>query len=144
MSRMILVPDPNFKKLAKKVITKRELLEIAIDITTEIRDRTIQGVDYLGRKFKPYTEEYAKSKGVNRNDVTLLGNTAGTRMLNNIKQKADNNTAVLYFADSEKNDIAVKNMKTRKFFEFSEKDERKIKEYYEKKLEKNIKGWERE
>lgn len=51
---------------------RRSVAEAAID---RIIERTQSGVDADGSRFAPYTEKYAKQKGVSRNavDMTLFG-----------------------------------------------------------------------
>lgn len=53
-------PTPEQKKL---------FAEIAKDV---IENRTLDGKDISGRKFKKYTKEYAELKGVSRNGVDLF------------------------------------------------------------------------
>lgn len=60
--------------------TDRQL--IAQEIIDHIIERTQDGKDANGRKFKKYTKEYAKEKGVGVNDVDL---TLSSEMLESIK-----------------------------------------------------------
>jgi len=139
---MYLVPKPDFRKLGESLVTQKDMLELAITLTTDIRNRTaVHGVDYHNQAFRKYTPNYAKRKGSSK--VDLLGKTTGPRMLNNMKQKATKKDAVIYFADSGKNDLAVWNSDTREFFEISSPNETKILKEYEKKLDAHIKRWER-
>jgi len=142
--RMSLTPKPNFNKLAASLVTKKDMMDLAIDLTTAVRNRTqTKHVDYKGSPFKPYSQGYAISKGVGRNNVTLTGISAGSRMLNSMKQKATKTESYIYFADSNKNDLAVKNSKTRQFFEAGKDDENMLNTTYKKMLDKKIKAWER-
>ena len=143
-NRMTLVPKPDYIKLARDLVGKAELLEYATEIAVDIKDRTVKKqVDYKGTPFKKYTKDYALMKGVSRSDVDLMGINAGTRMMNNMKTYAKEKESVIYFGDAKKNKLAYKNNKYRKFFEFSNGDEKKIIKMYEKDIDKAIRKWER-
>lgn len=143
-NRMTLVPKPDYIKLARDLVGKAELLEYATEIAVNIKDRTVKKqVDYKGTPFKKYTKDYALMKGVSRSDVDLMGINAGTRMMNNMKTYAKEKESVIYFGDANKNELAYKNNKYRKFFEFSNGDEKKIIKMYEKDIDKAIRKWER-
>ena len=143
-NRMTLVPKPDYIKLARDLVGKAELLEYATEIAVNIKDRTVKKqVDYKGTPFKKYTKDYALMKGVSRSDVDLMGINAGTRMMNNMKTYAKEKESVIYFGDANKNELAYKNNKYRKFFEFSNGDEKEIIKMYEKDIDKAIRKWER-
>lgn len=62
----------NLKKLLGYEPSEKQkelFYELAID---KMVDRTTSGVDIDGKKFKPYTEEYANFKGVTRTSVDLV------------------------------------------------------------------------
>lgn len=72
---------------------KEAFISEAIDLMIE---RTQSGVDLNGKKFKPYTKEYAEFKGVSRGDVdlTLFGS-----MLSSLDGAADNDSVTLFIND---------------------------------------------
>jgi len=139
---MTLTPIPNFGKLGNSLMTKKDILKLAIDTTTSIRKRTKeQGVDFRGTPFKNYTKPYAIRKG--QSFVNLTGTSAGSRMLNSMKQTATGKKGFIYFGDSDKNNLAIYNSKLREFFEIGKDDEKMISKNYEALLRKKISKWER-
>lgn len=48
---------------------KRAFYELAVN---KMADRTLGGEDINGKEFKPYSEEYAKTKGVSRDSVDMV------------------------------------------------------------------------
>jgi len=61
----------DYKKLEQKLAAK---------IRNRIMNRTLDGYDYLGQKFDPYTKQYADKKGVGVDDVNLV--LSGSMMRN--------------------------------------------------------------
>lgn len=74
---------------------KVEFLDMA---RNEIIDRTQQGRDINGRRFKNYTKDYAEFKGVDRNDVDL---TLFGTMLNSIDTEIQGDNVVIKMADDQ-------------------------------------------
>lgn len=72
---------------------KEAFVSEAIDLIIE---RTQSGVDLNGKKFKPYTKEYAELKGVSRGDVDL---TFFGSMLGSLDGAADNDSVTLFIND---------------------------------------------
>ena len=81
----------DLSKLLDDIVSKEGLDDIIDEVKdefvrrviSEIEERTLNGHDINGNKFKPYTKAYADEKGVSRSDVDLY---ARGDLLNSIEE----------------------------------------------------------
>lgn len=62
----------NLKELLGREPTPTEKENFVNEALNRIEDRTLDGNDVSGKKFKPYSKEYADKKGVSRNSVDMF------------------------------------------------------------------------
>lgn len=124
-----------FKQLQRRFsVNKRPAMSAAVlQARTIITQRTARGVDVDGAPFKPYTKTYAafrRSRGRSTTpDLMFTG-----RMLASMKAKADKNKGVLFFSRSEEARKAAFNNRTRRFFDLSKDELRRIQKVYFRRL----------
>ena len=120
-----------FRKLQRRFRENKRpaMLAAVLQARTIITERTAKGVDVNGAPFKPYTKTYAafrRSRGRSTTpDLMFTG-----RMLASMKAKADRDKGVLFFSRSEEARKAAFNNRTRRFFDLSKVELRRIQKVY--------------
>jgi hypothetical protein len=107
---------------------KRIFAEIARDV---IENRTLDGVDINGKKFKKYSKEYAELKGVGRSAVDLFLKGDMLSSIGRRKSKEKTNTVFLQMKkglETKKsfNHDTGDNLPRREFFGITEMEAKKI------------------
>jgi hypothetical protein len=135
--------NTNAKDVAKRIGKKGKELSAsvkkALSITAQvginiIEDRTRDGVGFKGGKFKPYSTKgrnggYAgfrqrKNRGLTP-DLSFTG-----EMLGSMTSRASRSQAEIFFRGATESKKAAMNNKTRPFFGFSSREEKKLGEVF--------------
>jgi hypothetical protein len=112
---------------------KPAMLAAILQARTIIAERTAKGVDVNGAPFKPYTATYAAFRS--RQGRTVTPNLMFTgRMLASMKVTADSRKGVLFFSRSEEARKAAFNNRTRRFFDLSKNELKRIQNVYFRRL----------
>jgi len=102
-------------KFSKEITSNDVLLQVALSVKNKILLQTGMGKDAHGKRFKPYSPQYAKAKG-KRN--AWLYDTG--LMLNSMTQKVlGNNAVMIFFNNQTARERAEVNNPSRTFFEFT-------------------------
>jgi hypothetical protein len=88
-----------------KGLTKQQREVIALDIIDFIKDRTFAGLDKYNKPFEPYTEAYAKKKGVKPNDVNLV---LSGEMMEKLKRVRDSDGEIVIGYDGRSKKLNAK------------------------------------
>jgi hypothetical protein len=126
-------------QVLKTVQNQRIMHKIGLAARFIIRDRTMQGKDIYGKSFQPYTRAYTRKRqrhNLSVHPVTLTWDPH-SGMLKKIKHKVTDkfSSVRIYFTDSEKEQlaryhnymgVAKKVQNLRKFWGFTEKEEREF------------------
>jgi len=124
--RVVKIPKmPNLEPDAKL------MHDLGAVVLMGIEERTEKGVDKDGKKFKPYTPSYRKTRAKKGRTKTVNLEFNG-QMLGNMTQKTENGVASIYFPDSHEalkarvHTIGEGKMPARKFFGVSKADSDKV------------------
>lgn len=120
------------RQVRRAIRSQHLFAEVALFQMLQIKKRTIEGKDYQGNKFKPYSDRYAKFRRDRGRPTSKVDLTFTGAMLNSMTYDADAGRARLFFQNTtDENNVrnplkAFYNHRRRKFFEVSSEDQRQI------------------
>jgi hypothetical protein len=130
--------SPNFNKYEHRTSNTANLFTLTTRdfIRKKMRERTQRGTDIKGKKFKPYSDEYAKDKGRVKSRVTL---TDTGDMLASIQHKQIENGMKMWIPAKEVEKARHVQAYGRKFFNIDKKQRAWIKKKIGKFIIKGVK-----